>query len=193
MSSPEFQRALREAADEQWRSWLYGGGYVKAKREDVPKVLDEIKRAKEKAGEIKREAKSLRRRMKGRMARARAMAAARGITPVSFENMSPEEMREWGERQRREAEFRTNPQVKRIEEDLRERAVKVGLVCPECGDSDHGNRMNGRPWCLRCNVPLMEPSKVGKWVNVKVLKGGGLDEETLRKLRGLPDDGGVAK
>ena len=28
------------------------------------------------------------------------------------------------------------------------------LICPKCGESDRGNRMNGKPWCFRCNVAL---------------------------------------
>lgn len=28
------------------------------------------------------------------------------------------------------------------------------LVCPVCGSGDMGNRMNGKPWCFKCNSPL---------------------------------------
>lgn len=29
------------------------------------------------------------------------------------------------------------------------------LRCPECGDVDHHNRMNGKPWCMKCNCVLV--------------------------------------
>ena len=29
------------------------------------------------------------------------------------------------------------------------------LHCPVCGEGDKGNKMNGKPWCFKCNVPLV--------------------------------------
>jgi len=39
---------------------------------------------------------------------------------------------------------------------------KAGLICPECGSEDQGNRVNKKPWCIRCNVPLVHESKLKK-------------------------------
>ncbi|GAH68856.1 unnamed protein product, partial [marine sediment metagenome] len=39
-----------------------------------------------------------------------------------------------------------------------------GLVCPVCGEGDEGNRMNGKPWCMKCNAPLMTVEKAADWV-----------------------------
>jgi ribosomal protein L37AE/L43A len=39
------------------------------------------------------------------------------------------------------------------------KAQKVELVCPECGEPDHGNRMNNIAWCMKCNLPLVPQSK----------------------------------
>lgn len=47
--------------------------------------------------------------------------------------------------------------------------VLNGLICPQCGDPDRRNTMNGRPWCMKCNVELMPKTKVEKW-NKKVMK-----------------------
>jgi hypothetical protein len=45
-----------------------------------------------------------------------------------------------------------------------------GLRCPKCGDPDRHNKMNGKPWCLKCNVALESPFLVKKRLpNVKVL------------------------
>jgi len=30
----------------------------------------------------------------------------------------------------------------------------VSMFCPKCGASDRGNRMNGKPWCFKCDHPL---------------------------------------
>ena len=30
------------------------------------------------------------------------------------------------------------------------------LLCPRCGAEDRGNRMNGKPWCFKCNKPFDE-------------------------------------
>jgi hypothetical protein len=45
-----------------------------------------------------------------------------------------------------------------------------GLRCPKCGEPDRHNTMNGKAWCMKCNVPL-ELSNVAKkrFPNVKVL------------------------
>lgn len=49
---------------------------------------------------------------------------------------------------------------------LREEAVSTSkkMVCLECGDIDHGNRMNGQPWCMKCQLPLIPKEKADKWV-----------------------------
>lgn len=80
-----------------------------------------------------------------------------------------------------------NPLLRRVTE--RNRAISK-LVCPTCGKGDKGNRMDQKPWCFNCNVPLVKPNQVKRWMKVKVLKKG-LDDDTLRKIRGLPDDGGI--
>ena len=54
-------------------------------------------------------------------------------------------------------------------------ALKKGdenlLVCPSCGSVDLGNRMNKKPWCIKCNMPLVPKSKLLKWKKkVKTIK-----------------------
>jgi len=44
------------------------------------------------------------------------------------------------------------------------------LVCPKCGEPDKGNKMNGKPWCFKCNVPLMPKGQVVKWLKLPKTK-----------------------
>jgi len=58
-----------------------------------------------------------------------------------------------------------DPHLHEITESLRKRyRVDGGLVCPSCGDTDHGNRMGKKPWCIKCNLPLMSAEKAAAWV-----------------------------
>lgn len=69
------------------------------------------------------------------------------------------------DRLRREAALMSNPHAREITENLRRiHGQNGGLVCPQCGDTDHGNRMNGKPWCMRCNLPLMSKEKAEGWI-----------------------------
>jgi hypothetical protein len=56
------------------------------------------------------------------------------------------------------------------------------LVCPQCGEGDKGNKMNGKRWCLKCNVPLV-PKSQAKWLKIKVLRGS-LKEDIDRLAHG---------
>lgn len=62
----------------------------------------------------------------------------------------------------REAELMMNPHLRQIDENLKRKYGIIGsnLVCPSCGADDHGNRLNKKPWCFKCNLPLMEREKV---------------------------------
>lgn len=61
--------------------------------------------------------------------------------------------------------------------------IRIGLICPVCGEDDHGNTMNGEPWCFKCNRALVDANKSRKEVRVKVLPKGYLPDI----LRGLPN------
>jgi formylmethanofuran dehydrogenase subunit E len=64
------------------------------------------------------------------------------------------------------------PELMRITANLeRKLGVPVGgLRCPRCGEPDRHNTMNGKPWCLKCNVALESPFLVKKHLpSVKVL------------------------
>jgi hypothetical protein len=44
------------------------------------------------------------------------------------------------------------------------------LVCPKCGEGDHGNKVNGKPWCFKCQVPLVPKDVVAKWLKLPKMK-----------------------
>ena len=69
------------------------------------------------------------------------------------------------ERVREEARIMSDPAIREITENLRRmHSADGGLVCPKCGGTNHGNRMNGKPWCPKCNLPLMSREKAAGWV-----------------------------
>jgi len=58
-----------------------------------------------------------------------------------------------------------------------------GLRCPKCHEGDRGNRMNGKPWCVTCNVALESPFLVKKHLpNVKLLPKSKRLDVTFRRL-----------
>jgi hypothetical protein len=67
---------------------------------------------------------------------------------------------------RREAEIMGNPHAREITENLRAlHSVEGGLVCPQCGETDsHGNKMNGHPFCFRCQLQMISKEKAEKWI-----------------------------
>ena len=44
------------------------------------------------------------------------------------------------------------------------------LICPKCGEADKSNKMNGKSWCFKCNVPLMPKSQVARWLKLPKTK-----------------------
>lgn len=73
-----------------------------------------------------------------------------------------------------ELQRRYDPELMKINQRFMETTVKGDneLVCPVCMEGDNNNKMNGKPWCIKCNSPLIPKSKVEKWKklpNVKVV------------------------
>lgn len=128
---PELRVALQKACEEQYRGWLYGGGFAKAdSRDGIADTMKEIQRQRE---DIERKS---------------------------------EEARRHAERVRREAEIMRNTHAREITMDLRTRgAVKASATCPVCGDVGHGNRKNGKPWCMKCDAPILPKEKHGEWLS----------------------------
>jgi len=78
-----------------------------------------------------------------------------------------------------------DPELRRINRLFMEKAVRSdgALVCPVCGGSDHGNKMDGKPWCFKCNSPLESAKTANKrFPSVKVLPKSKRLETTFRRL-----------
>jgi len=72
----------------------------------------------------------------------------------------------YADRIRREAELMQNEHAREITENLR-RLYKPesDLVCPQCGETDsRGNRMNGKPFCFKCQLVMISREKVKNWI-----------------------------
>jgi len=97
----------------------------------------------------------------------RAKLTAPTSEQADLEATLPEEMKSLREEMRMR-EIMNNPHAREITEELRRlHSAGGGLVCPSCGDTDHGNRMNNKPWCMKCNLPLMSLEKAANWVKPK--------------------------
>jgi len=63
--------------------------------------------------------------------------------------------------------YMMDPNLREINEKYQRRLQKSesasALVCPKCKGSDHGNKMNGRPWCMKCNTALNPANILEKW------------------------------
>ena len=44
------------------------------------------------------------------------------------------------------------------------------LVCPKCGEGNKGNKMDGKLWCFKCNVPFVPKGQVEKWLRLPKTK-----------------------
>lgn len=71
---------------------------------------------------------------------------------------------------KQQTRFMTDPAMREITETLRRKHGSGGLICPVCGEGDHGNRLNGKPYCYmnaKHNglgpIPLMTPEKAAEW------------------------------
>ncbi|GAI93495.1 unnamed protein product [marine sediment metagenome] len=161
--SLEFQKALTEACEKQYRGYLFGGAYKKAASKD--KIGETLEK-------IEAERKRLMEKHEGYMKQA--------------------------ELAKQQARFMTDPAMREIMENLRKKHDSGGLVCPVCGEGDHGNKMNGKPICYMNSkhkakgvngpVPLMTPEKAKDWKppakKPKFKEQWELDEDEIVKVRG---------
>ena len=165
---PEFLEALNEACEAHNRDWLYGGSAVKTEtKSQIDGVMREIQHKKREA-ERMRESLAL---------RATAMGFHMPNIPslpdeITLESMKKyrEEMQRHSDRIRNEAERQSNKAYQEITQSLRKRRGSSGLVCPMCGEGDHGNRMGTKPVYMMNNkhkglgsIILVKPEDVKDW------------------------------
>lgn len=84
-------------------------------------------------------------------------------------------------RRAKEAREITDKHLREINEKYRSTADRgsKGLVCPVCGEPNGAyakgkpNKKGGKPWCLKCDSPLVAKDKLAKWrkmPNVKAVR-----------------------
>jgi len=63
-----------------------------------------------------------------------------------------------------------DPELIRITTNLdRKTGTPVGcLHCPKCGEPDMHNTMNGKAWCIKCNVALASKASTGPSESIRV-------------------------
>lgn len=59
------------------------------------------------------------------------------------------------------------------------------LVCPSCGGEDAGNTLNKKPWCLKCNTPLVPKGTLKKWLPMVKVVPKSLKNDLKRLNPGL--------
>jgi hypothetical protein len=66
--------------------------------------------------------------------------------------------------QAEELRKRYDPELMKITTNLERKygSSNGSLQCPKCKESNRGNKLNGKPWCLKCNVALESPYLVKK-------------------------------
>lgn len=157
-SSPEFQAALQRAADGALKDFLYGS----------PK-----------------QSKSKKSRLSG-------SPSAGSRVPLPPDDLSdPDalekyraELNRYTKRIRFEAELRSNEHYREIMAGLSQKSSS-GLICAKCRGKDTGNRMNRKPWCMVCNLPLMTPEDAAEWMPPKKpsMFGPGFNEVEVARVR----------
>jgi len=78
-----------------------------------------------------------------------------------------------------------NPELIRINTilDRKYASQPLRLRCPVCGEGDKGNKMNGKPWCFKCNSSLESPNLSHKrFPSPKVLPKTKRFDVTFRRL-----------
>lgn len=164
--SPEFQKALKEACEGQYRGYLYGGEGIKAEtKSQIEGVMREVQGRRREA-ERMRESLALRATAMG-MHMPSVPSLPDEITRESMDRYR-EEMGRYSTKIRVEVERQRNTHYQDITRSLRKGSG--GLVCPKCGEGDHGNRVGRIPVCYMLNkhnglgpIPLMTPEKAKDW------------------------------
>lgn len=182
--SPEFQEASKKACDKEYNAYIFGD---RRKAKAAEKLPESVREAIKQSERIKRRAESMRHRAESQM-HGGFGAFPSPMIPSLPENPTREdldryrtEIDAYSERIRGQAQMMHDPTIQRGLE--RFNASTGGLKCPQCGEEDHGNKMNKTPWCMKCNVALESPSKKSGKKQPRIKRA---EEKVPNILRGLP-------
>lgn len=70
----------------------------------------------------------------------------------------------------------------RINTIVEKKDVMITSFCSTCGDVDRGNKLNGKPWCFKCNLPLKMPKSYRTYPDAKMLPQTKRIHDTFRRL-----------
>lgn len=99
-----------------------------------------------------------------------------------------DEIRRRADKFRREHFMHLPLSLRELNRELMEKDLIIGekqLVCPGCGAVDKRNRMNGRPWCFKCKLPLIPKRKVKRWLKLNRINVSHKKVKDEFKKRGL--------
>lgn len=85
--------------------------------------------------------------------------------------------------------YLVDPHLRKIQENFNKKLDiikgKNTLVCPTCGEGDHGNKMNKQPWCIKCNTALIPKKMLKKWLKLPKIKSVRKADAIKNELRRL--------
>ena len=193
--SPEFQEARQKACEAEYNAYVFGDRR-KAKAAEklspsVAKVLKDVERVKKQAEEQRRRAETMMASAKSRMPAMPMMGMfPTPVMPTLPEVPTQEDIEKYREQVdtysqtlRNQAQLMQDPSIQRGME--RFSLPSQGLICPECGDVDHGNRMDKTPWCIKCNCALESPNKKHGKKQPRIKRA---EKKVPNILRGLPEE-----
>jgi len=167
INDPELREAIKEACESQYSGWLYGGSAVKAEtKSQISDVMRELQGRKREAEQM-RESLALRMSAMG-LGMSDIPSLPDKITRESMEKYR-DEMQRYSDKIRVESERQHNPHFQEITRNLSKGSG--GLVCPVCGEGDHGNKgarnipicyMNWKHGGLG-PIQLVKPEDVKDW------------------------------
>jgi cell division protein FtsB len=170
LSKQELEKELLSAAKTEFRKLAVRREKMAKSKGRFQRTLDAVDRE---TAEMRNKANALKKRME-------TLKRSRSFPQQEMNQLSKELSL---------LEFRLDPALQEINRRFREQTkTTTSLTCPNCGESDKGNKMNGKPWCFKCNTVLVPKDKVAKWKGqIKVLPKS-LKDELKRLNPGLEPD-----
>ncbi len=71
-------------------------------------------------------------------------------------------------------EYMMDPNLRKISEKYQRHMNTLEsastLICPKCKEVDHCSKMNGTPWCMKCNTALITRKMLKNWEKLPTIK-----------------------
>jgi len=169
---PDFLKALGEACEGKHQEIqnLTKVDFSKIREEMDTKVTE----MKAEANKVRSEADNIRARAETDRLQAFNRVYGSGIGKYAPPPRSIEELRRM-----------TDPAHRDILENLRRKDSSPDEArCPICMNFGHGNKKNGKPWCLKCDAPILSPDKHEEWLEFQSDEPKVTVQETFTEVDG---------